>query len=250
MFVAVTEDNERVYAEDAVKTDENGNKIKYYCPECGGELILRQGTKNIWHYSHKEGNVICHFRKGGGESYTHEVMKYKIKQIVEKYNKCSVSELEWKIGNRIADYYCEIKKGVRIRKIAFECVHKHTDIDTFREKTEEYYDKGVYVIWLFNLDKFLSSPHVFKREVRINEMIREAHTMYFGRCYAIDVSNEVVYGIHLDPIFREGHYLSSTKKLSPVLLFEFIIDSFQKVVSDKWLPYNRSPAGTFTEKWW
>ena len=110
MLVSVNENNETVYADFAIKTDENGNKIKYYCPECGSELILRQGTKNIWHFAHKDENGICVFRKYDNESVHHKRMKMIIKEITEADNDCIVSDLEHKIGSRIADYYFEKKK--------------------------------------------------------------------------------------------------------------------------------------------
>ena len=67
MLMALDENGTRIYAENAIKTDENGNKLNYYCPECGDELILRQGTKNIWHYAHKNTDVLCNLLNGGGE---------------------------------------------------------------------------------------------------------------------------------------------------------------------------------------
>lgn len=279
MLIALDEEGNRIYARDAIKTDEKGNKINYYCPECGSELILRQGTKNIWHYSHKSSEMFCNWLKGGGESIIHQTMKATVKEIIERDNNCLKSELEWKLGNRIADYYFEVKDRYGNRKkVAVECVHKHTNIDVFREKTEYYAKHNIHVLWVFNLSRFLEDKSFFKHEMTINEIIRECHTMYFGRVYAVDLVDKVIYGIHLNSAKRwvdektlidwdswDGHsdpnelaytvggyysYTKSVKEISPVLLFEFIIDSFSKVRPDKWLPYNRSPTGTYTEKWW
>lgn len=279
MLMALDENGTRIYAENAIKTDENRNKLNYYCPECGDELILRQGTKNIWHYAHKNTDVLCNRLNGGGESIIHQTMKAAVKKIIERDNHCLKSELEWKLGNCIADYYFEIKDGFGNRKkVAVECVHKHTDIDVFREKTEYYAKHNIHVLWVFNLSRFLEGRHTFKREMRVNEIIKECHTMYFGRVYAVDLDNEIMYGIHLNSARTwveektlidwdnwDGHsnpnglaytvgghykYKKGTKEISPVLLFEFIIDTFSKVKSDKWLPYIRSPTGTYIEKWW
>ena len=277
MLVAVNEDGKRIYAKDAVKTDENGNKITYYCPECGSPLILRQGTKNIWHYSHKSSDIMCNWLKGG-ESIVHLTMKETVKEIVERDNKCLVSELEWKLGSRIADYYFEVKDRYGNRKkVAVECVHKHTDIDVFREKTEYYAKNNIYVLWIFNLSRFLDYSH-FKNEMRINEIMKECHTMYFGRVYAVDLDNKVMYGIHFNSAKRwveeqelidwdswDGHsdpndlaytvggyykYLKGTKTPFALLIFQFIVDSFSRAKPDRWLGYVRTPCGTFTEKWW
>jgi competence CoiA-like predicted nuclease len=279
MLVALNEDGNRIYARDAVKTDEDGNKLGYYCPECGSELILRQGTKNIWHYAHKSSDMLCGWLNGGGESIVHQAMKDAVKEIIERDNNCLKSELEWRLGSRIADYYFEVKDRYgNLKKVAVECVHKHTDIDVFREKTEYYAKHGFYVLWIFNLSKFLEDNIFFKREMQINEIIKECHTMYFGRVYAVDLDNRVMYGIHLNSAKEwikektlinwelwDGHsdpndlaytvggyykYKKRIKELSPVLLFEFIIDSFSKARPDKWLPYKRYSTGTYTEKWW
>ena len=129
MLVALDENGTRIYAENAIKTDENGNKLNYYCPECGDELILRQGTKNIWHYAHKNTDVLCNRLDGWGESIIHQRMKAAVKKIIERDNHCLKSELEWKLGNRIADYYFEIKDRFGNRKkVGIVCALQHNPV--------------------------------------------------------------------------------------------------------------------------
>ena len=159
MLTAIREDGVKVYAHEVYREDGD----KYYCPECGSELILRQGTKNVWHFSHKEDNGICVFRKYDNESLPHKLMKRTIKEIVETHNQCLVSDLEHKVGSKIADYYFEVNGPLKnIRKVVVECVQSHTDIDVFHEKNEYYAQQGVYVIWLFNLTRFLNKDNKFK----------------------------------------------------------------------------------------
>lgn len=269
MLTAIREDGKKVYADEVYREDGD----RYFCPECGSELILRQGTKNIWHFSHKDDNGICVFRKYDNESAHHKLMKTTIKEIVETHNLCLVSDLEHKVGSRIADYYFEVQgRWGGIRKVAVECVHSHTDIDVFRAKNEDYVKQGVYVIWLFNLTRFLNKDNSFKDVVRTNEIIKECHTMYYGKVYAIDILNGVVYGIHLDKIVREieettiydewgdeievGGYtktLKSDRAPVPVLIKEFVVTSFKKAWdknSLKFLPYRRNVANVYMQKWW
>lgn len=263
MLVAMTENEDRIYANEAKKTDNDGNKIKYYCPECGGELILRQGTKNIWHFSHDNGDVICHFRKGGGESYIHQLMKQTVKEIIERDNKCIISELEWKVGNRIADYYFEKKKKLGRKRIAVECVHKHTNIQEFRDKNEEYLNENVYVMWVFNLTEFLDKNNSEKQRKRINEIMREAHALHYGKVYAVNLREKLMYAVHFDNVktyveeYGEygGYYktLKSTKSCNVLCIPQFIVDSFNRVFdrkSLKFLPYPRAVANVYIEKWW
>lgn len=282
MLTAIREDGVKVYAHEVYREDGD----KYYCPECGSELILRQGTKNVWHFSHKEDNGICVFRKYDNESLPHKLMKRTIKEIVETHNQCLVSDLEHKVGSKIADYYFEVNGPLKnIRKVVVECVQSHTDIDVFHEKNEYYAQQGVYVIWLFNLTRFLNKDNTFKEEVRINEIIKECHTMYYGKVYAIDIVNSVVYGIHLDSVVRETEdkeiidwsewdpyeyqedyfeehtiivpgtvrYLKSTRSPNPMLIKEFVVSSFKRAWdrnSLRFLPYRRNVANVYLPKWW
>ena len=278
MLTAITSDGIKVYADEVSKDD----GLKYYCPECGSELILRQGTKNIWHFAHKDDNGICVFRKYDNESLPHKMMKRTIKEIIETHNDCLVSDLEHKVGSKIADYYFEVKSRFGgIKKVAVECVQSHTDIDVFRAKNEYYVRQRVYVLWVFNLTRFLNKDNTFKEEVRINEIIKECHTMYYGKVYAVDIINKVVYGIHLDGIVREvgeqelidwdswdGHsdpnelaytvggyskFLKGTKAPNPMLIKEFAITSFKRARDSnslRFLPYRRNVANVYMTKWW
>lgn len=278
MLTAMKEEGIKVFADEVYKSDGD----KYYCPECGSELILRQGTKNIWHFAHKEENGICIFRKYDTESVNHKLMKKTIKEIIEKDNECIISDLEHKVGSKIADYYFEVKDRFgQIKKIAIECVETHTDIDVFRAKNEYYVRQGVYVIWLFNLTRFLNKQNKFKDEVRTKEIIKECHTMYYGKVYALDIPNKAIYGVHLDKVVREvetkelidwdswdgqsdpeelvyyvGGYsktLQGTKKPNPILIKEFCITSFKKAwdkTSLEFLPYRRNVANVYVKKWW
>ena len=268
MLTAIREDGVKVYADEVYREDGD----KYYCPECGSELILRQGTKNMWHFSHKEDNGICVFRNYDNESLPHKLMKKTIKEIVEEHNNCIVSDLEHTIGSKIADYYFEVKKFGNIRKVVVECVQSHTDIDAFRSKNEYYVEQGVFVIWLFNLTRFLNKDNSFKDVVRTNEILKECHTMFYGKVYAIDITNKEVYGIHLDKIVREvpfetlydefgyeytvggGSYtLKSDRTPVPMLIKEFVVSSFKKAWDNnslKFLPYRRNVANVYMESWW
>ena len=273
MLTAILEDGVKVYADEVYKTDAYGNKIKYYCPECGSELILRQGTKNIWHFSHKDDNGICIFRKYDNESIHHKMMKKTIKEIIERDNNCVVSELEHKVGSKIADYYFEVRDSMgRIKKVVVECVQSHTDIDVFRAKTEYYVRQDVFVMWMFNLARFTNKDNSFKERVRTKEIHKECHTMYYGKVYAIDIHNKVMYGIHLPKIRRAveykewydewgeyhetvtgGDYLKSERYVDPKIIPEFIISSFKKAWDNKslkFLPYRRNVANVWLSPWW
>ncbi|SDA57261.1 competence protein CoiA family protein [Methanobrevibacter millerae] len=265
MLVALNDKNEYVSAFDVEKYDSKGNLLKYYCPECGEELILRKGNVYQHHFSHKNKDTICRLRENGGESDIHNFLKYKIKKIIEKDNDLIKSEIEYPIGSLIADYYCELKdKYNNKKKVAVEIVHKHTNIKDFVDKNEYYYSTGVYSIWVFNIDKFTSKTKTvtsnismdeiihdssdFLETVRVTEIIRDAHVMHFGKVFALDPFNEKVYCIHVNSL-----YSNSSKyphNIIHLLLEDFKIEFFKKSASDDFLNYNRSVAGPNIEKFW
>ena len=276
MLVAIDDKCERRYANKSDKKDENGNKITYYCPECHDKVTLRKGKKNIHHFAHTT-NTECTLKTS--ESLTHMLMKDTVKTIIEDQNKLLRSELEWRIGDRIADYYFEMKdKYDNIQKVCVECVHKHTDIEDFREKNKYYYNHKLYVIWVFNLKRFLTKKGAFKDETTINEMMKEAHTMNYGKIYAIDTNMQKMYTIHFDNIEREveaktlidwdewdGHSdptwhsytvggytrtLKNKKKPNLKILSTFRIRSFHRKKADNFLPYPRALANPYITPYW
>lgn len=195
MLVALLNDD-RIYAKDAKKKDFLGNENKYFCPECGEEVFLRKGEKNIPHFAHKKTNTSCIFSKGG-ESLIHHMMKKRIKEIVERDNKCILSELEFKIGSRIADYYAEIKYKGKLYNVAFECVHTHMDSETFDIKSQYYSKHNVYCVWIFHLDPFLNKKtNEFKEIVNIRDIYFKAQRNNYSRIFVLGNLGEM-YAIHI-----------------------------------------------------
>lgn len=266
MLVALDDKKERVYAFNVDKYDSKGNLLKYYCPECGEELILRKGNVYQHHFSHKSKDTICRLRDDGGESDIHNFLKYKIKKIIEEDNNNLIkSEIEYPIGSRIADYYCELKdKYGYKKKVAVEIVHKHTNIKDFIDKNEYYYNQSVYCIWVFNIDKFTSKSKTvtsnvhlnevisnstdFKETINPTEIIRDAHVLHFGKVYCLDPFNERMYGIHIESLYSNSNIYPHN--IVPLLLDNFKIELFKKSNPDDFLDYNRSVAGPYIERFW
>ena len=40
-----------------VSADKADKKEKYFCPTCGAEMILKQGSKISWHFAHPKERV-------------------------------------------------------------------------------------------------------------------------------------------------------------------------------------------------
>ena len=262
MLTAMDETDCKVYADDVCKTDENGNKLKYYCPECGDELILRQGKINIAHFSHKN-DTMCLFRKNGGESYVHNHMKHAVKTLIEKDNNVKYSDIEHKIGNRVADYYFEVNR-YGLKKIAVECVHKHIDLYEFEFKNRFYRDHGIYVLWVFDTGRFTENRS-FKSEVTSLGIMRDAHNLHYQRIFCIDILGTGMYAVHFNNVkrwrdggydqngdYHEGRYqtLRKTKGINAVHIPKFTVNAFADKPADSYIPYDTKVAGMYMNKWW
>lgn len=248
MFFALNDDNIKVSAWDSEKRDGKGNLINYYCPECGEQLTLRKGEIYSHHFSHK-GDSTCRLStSSGGESDIHAFMKYKMCKIIEEDNNVIESDYEYRIGDMIADYYCTLKdNNGKVKRVAVEVVHKHTDIKDFIDKNEYYYKQGVYCLWIFNLDLFIyESTNKFMRNFTINKIIKEAHILNFGKIYALDRFNDVVYAIHLESI----HSDNPSKKIVPKLVNDFKLSYFNSIEADGFCKYNRTIASPFIKEFW
>ena len=138
---ALTGNGAEILANDAVKGE------NYFCKECEEKLILKKGNHRCHHFAHQS-ESDCSFT-GGGETEKHYLMKYAIKKIIEEEIKPSVSHVEHWIGSKKADYYFELEYLNSTRKVAVECVYKHTSYDDYLEKRDYYQREGIYCIWLF-----------------------------------------------------------------------------------------------------
>ncbi|TCS94959.1 competence protein CoiA family protein [Hazenella coriacea] len=85
-----------IHIKDAMKNDPH---LKYYCDECGGELLVRDGPIKEKHFAHRSGeNFHCLTRvNGSGESTVHKYWKqYLAKLKVLEYPEKVLNEEEMK----------------------------------------------------------------------------------------------------------------------------------------------------------
>lgn len=93
-----------------------------YCLECGEQLILRNGDKNIKHLAHRSGsdcvykNETEYKKRGGGESYEHkyakEFLRDNLKFFRQYGNQIIIKDGEFKLGGY---------KDLMINSIDIEC---------------------------------------------------------------------------------------------------------------------------------
>lgn len=248
MLIGLNKDNDRVIA---VK----GYSEEVYCPECGELLVNRvNGEVNIPHFAHKP-DSSCNY--GKGESLPHMQCKVLLKEKIEKYNKCTVSELEYRLPmGLIADYYAEIEG----KKICFEVINTHYDFD----KIKTYQENGYYVCIVF-IDRYIKNT-----EVKVNDFEKLAHYMNFGIIYSFDYEDNSWWRVHFDTVVRESgrcrfeeepfencdscpkcwirtYYPKKIRSVDKKKLRNFKIVSFN---SGEFNSINYLRAGFYNKKWW
>ena len=135
MFVALDKNGNRVYAEYATRDQ------KYYCPTCGGEVILRSGEINVDHFAHTS---QCQDNWNYDMTPWHRRMQSyfpeECREVVVNHNG---------IVHR-ADVLLEKEK------IVIEFQHSTISMQEYRERTKFFIDAGYRIVWVFDLrDKVL-----------------------------------------------------------------------------------------------
>lgn len=142
MNVAKDSNNEIVWVEDATK----GNK--YFCPECGGEYILRDGKIKSKHFAHKS-LKDC-------DAWGSEMSKW---------------HLDWQkrfpLENRevIITHNGETHRAdVCIRNYVIEFQNSPMSCEEFDKRTKFYTDAGYKLIWIFNFREKFRQSRIYRDE--------------------------------------------------------------------------------------
>lgn len=145
LLVAYRKDGEKFSLADYRNRDELDQfrkKEKFQCPVCGELVILKLGSKRIWHFSHrKEANCPESYER---ESSYHMMGKLQLFQWLKQ--KGIEAELE-----------CYITSCKQRADIAFDWKHKRYAIEfqcssisteTFNKRTQGYVANGITPIWI------------------------------------------------------------------------------------------------------
>jgi len=143
----------------------------FTCPECGAEVILRQGTARMNHFAHKS-PIPCPYT--GGETDDHRRCKMEIYEALLKQPSATDVQLERSLGTARPDVSARIN-GV---PVAIEVQISTLSQETIIRRTKEYERKGIYVLWLLQWTPYLDgtrySPRLWEKWI---------HAAYFGRVY-------------------------------------------------------------------
>lgn len=138
MFFATTEEGQRVSALNANKAS------AYYCPLCHGIVVVKQGSKKVWHFAHKN-KVDC-----DADFKTPDMSEWHLVRQSLFHERCQEVTVEDK------------KTGERHRadvliynKYVIEFQHSPISSEEFDRRNEFYNRCGYKVIWVFDLSKVI-----------------------------------------------------------------------------------------------
>ena len=63
-------------AKELIRIDNAQHQEKYYCINCDGEMIPKQGKKNKWHFAHKNITPKCKY-----DNYIHKLAEIKLSEL-------------------------------------------------------------------------------------------------------------------------------------------------------------------------
>lgn len=153
MFIAIDENGNRVYAEEAVKNQ------NFYCQCCNEKVILKQGSIKRWHFSHKQ-DTNCKYAND---------KDYKTEWHIRMQNYFPKESQEYKFHDdvnneiHIADVY------LKEDNIVLEFQHSPISKEEFLSRTIFHIKNGRKIAWFFDesdknpekvFGKFIKDPSV------------------------------------------------------------------------------------------
>lgn len=224
MLIALNSDGVRVYGSEAHKEEE------YYCQQCEQRVIPKKGHTKIHHFAHYPGSPSCVWWEP--ESETHLRMKDNILKSIKRAYKKRVTliepeyeieyDTEWLehdilgggppeelclklelLENRklFPDVFTKIDFPSGGKRIAIECQKSNKSADDIILKTQMYSLMGIYTLWIFDDVWGYSNNWTFSDFITVPSMIRQLHTLNYGRIYTINRSG-VITAYHIYGIFK------------------------------------------------
>lgn len=118
------------------------SREKFYCPECGEEVVMKLGSKKIWHFSHfAVGRCQYEYDR---ESEYHLSGKLKLFNWLKKQGIPAVLEYFDPIMKQKPDIAFELQN----QKYAIEFQCSVIPAELFEKRTQTYFDHGVIPIWV------------------------------------------------------------------------------------------------------
>jgi hypothetical protein len=149
------------------------------------------------------------------ESVDHLLIKKYFCDNIPLSNQIEHIDLEVKIGKRFADVYIEL---LGQKKIAIEIQHSKISTKEIITRTKEYNEREVSVIWILDGKGPYDRRPQNEDFVFISKSELQLHSMYKGRVYFLNASNEGIetniYAVHFCP------YIEKLKSTSGIFYYK------------------------------
>jgi len=173
-------------------------KIELLCPSCKQKLVWVNSDVKVKHFRHL---TTCQYNTEP-ESKEHIEMKKEIYELIKNNNNTQEIVYEKTVKNRIADIYLKDKAG---QQIVVECQCTKITAKEMSQRTKDYNDNNIYVLWILNTKNFNAIDNLdtwsnkkLNKIVRVSNLEKELHKTYFGRVYYFDVIKKCLYGTHFE----------------------------------------------------
>ena len=210
MLSAYDKDNGYVLAMEVHK-----NNGPFHCPECEGELTLKQGRVKIAHFAHLPDSDCSYASEP--ESVEHIAAKLEIYEALR--TQPGVSKLQ------VERYLKEVRPDVSFyfenRYIAIEVQISPLSFNELIRRTKAYTQKNIYVLWMPILPM-----DVFSGRYAPKEWERNLHELYEGVVYYW-LSGLKVVPVEFEEYLLSPSWYSSNEKPSK----RFITPSLDAAVS-------------------
>lgn len=128
MFTAHDENGNNVYIEDIEKAH------SFYCPVCGGQLIVKKGKIRDWHFAHVSGE--CE------DSWKYDMSEWHLAWQEKFPKECREITITHKGEKHRAD--------VLVGKTVVEFQHSPMSCGEFQERNQFYTRAGYKIVWIFD----------------------------------------------------------------------------------------------------
>ena len=145
MEIALNENNERIYAQEAEKNE------NYFCPSCGGKVVLRKGKINTPHFAHKDCECT--------DSWNYDMSEWHSRM----QSRFPIEQREVVITHNGETHRADILCGKRV----IEFQHSPISFDEICERNNFYTNAGYSIAWVFDLQSEWDSNAIdeYKRNV-------------------------------------------------------------------------------------
>ncbi|MFX0148357.1 MAG: competence protein CoiA family protein [Candidatus Hodarchaeota archaeon] len=164
------------------------------------------------------------------ESIEHSKIKKYLFDNIPLNNPIKVIEQEYRISDQVADIYIEL---IDHKKIALEIQHSKITRKDLINRTKNYNQKNIYVLWILNGN----GPYYYRvpkneQGVIISSSERELHRMYQGRLYYMNMAKDEIiapiYSVHFASYYR--------KKITPYGTIQYKRSSIKRTIAWSLLP--------------